>query len=419
MTINENTTSIIQINSHKGVDGSTAITAIPDGYCEQMENCDISTAEAISKRAGYQVYAGTPPVKLLDMLTDNVTANTKRFLNQTYIGGLGSGCVFLPYNNTTLTTYIDQYKYLQNRTLTDFCIVKLSTSFIITEAVSLQKGDYLITNGVGLGRIRDVLGGGYYVLGRGDYNKIKANGYSGLPLFDSLVSTTISLSGIALMRGLSFNEIVESDVTSITKSVSPTNEYTLRVSLDVDIYPQDLTYLPVLSYQGIVQSVTKSATYQDVVVRFYTDNARTVASTVDFTLPYFQMMFTGPSMSFALYNDFKAPSDTYVLIPEEYVPVHIPFQYWISDNYINLINPPYSTTSLINQPSWAWGLNVNSKNISSVDEFYSLNEEDKVPVHTASGVAYKLFTKGTASATLKALTVGVLSAGTYNAGNGT
>lgn len=53
MTFAGNTTAIVELNSQHGVDGSVARSAIPEGYCEEMENADISTAGVTKKRPGY------------------------------------------------------------------------------------------------------------------------------------------------------------------------------------------------------------------------------------------------------------------------------------------------------------------------------------------------------------------------------
>lgn len=57
--------SIVNMNCHKGIDGSVAITEIPEDYCELMENCDISTKKMVKRRAGYNQYGSDLPVRVL------------------------------------------------------------------------------------------------------------------------------------------------------------------------------------------------------------------------------------------------------------------------------------------------------------------------------------------------------------------
>lgn len=63
MTITQNTTAIIPINNQKGIDGSTSIPTIQDGYCINMENVDLSTSMEIKKRRGYAKYCSEFPVR--------------------------------------------------------------------------------------------------------------------------------------------------------------------------------------------------------------------------------------------------------------------------------------------------------------------------------------------------------------------
>lgn len=63
MTIRENTTAIVPINNQKGIDGSTSIPTIQDGYCINAENVDLSTSNEIKKRKGYARYCSEFPVR--------------------------------------------------------------------------------------------------------------------------------------------------------------------------------------------------------------------------------------------------------------------------------------------------------------------------------------------------------------------
>lgn len=62
MAFKPDAAAIVEINNHRGVDSSVAITRVPDGYCREMENCDISTAGIVKKRPGYVTWGGKLPV---------------------------------------------------------------------------------------------------------------------------------------------------------------------------------------------------------------------------------------------------------------------------------------------------------------------------------------------------------------------
>ena len=53
MSVFENRFAVIDVKSGKGIDGSNSRVDIPDGYCEELENADITTAGIIRKRRGY------------------------------------------------------------------------------------------------------------------------------------------------------------------------------------------------------------------------------------------------------------------------------------------------------------------------------------------------------------------------------
>ena len=53
MGFRDDGSTLIEINSARGLDGSGSITEIPDGYCEEIENADISSKGVIRCRKGY------------------------------------------------------------------------------------------------------------------------------------------------------------------------------------------------------------------------------------------------------------------------------------------------------------------------------------------------------------------------------
>ena len=63
MTINGDNTRIIEARSNRGIEGSTAINAIPDGFCLELENANIGQAGVIRKRDGYNLWGCELPVK--------------------------------------------------------------------------------------------------------------------------------------------------------------------------------------------------------------------------------------------------------------------------------------------------------------------------------------------------------------------
>jgi hypothetical protein len=58
MGFRDDGSTLIEIDSSRGVDGSNAITQIPEGYCDEMENADITTKGVIKCRKGYQTIIG-------------------------------------------------------------------------------------------------------------------------------------------------------------------------------------------------------------------------------------------------------------------------------------------------------------------------------------------------------------------------
>lgn len=62
MSIRPDPATLVPINSYRGVDGSVSPLRLADGFCQEMENADISTAGVIKKRGGYVTCGGRFPV---------------------------------------------------------------------------------------------------------------------------------------------------------------------------------------------------------------------------------------------------------------------------------------------------------------------------------------------------------------------
>ena len=213
MSFNENTTAIVDINSHRGVDGSTALTAIPDGFCEEMENCDISTAQSISKRPGYQTHGGDIPTNLLNFEYTTQGYSTRKYINRTrrmaYRGDGPTGEILTyTYTDANLTALIDPYLYLTTRNLSGkFYILKLTDIVDGYYSYSPAVGDRIMWSlfspwNVTEPRpqeipIRAVVTNGIYIINTKDYTTLTAN-----------TTKPITGSDLAIYSGLSFSQIV-------------------------------------------------------------------------------------------------------------------------------------------------------------------------------------------------------------------
>ncbi len=72
MTINGDSTRIVEARSNRGIEGSTAINSIPDGFCLELENANIGQAGVIRKRDGYNLWGCELPVKCRKYTTPGV-----------------------------------------------------------------------------------------------------------------------------------------------------------------------------------------------------------------------------------------------------------------------------------------------------------------------------------------------------------
>ena len=104
MAVNAEDKKIIEINSARGIDGSSAITEIPEGYCIEAENVDLSEVGSIKKRAGYNLIGCRLPVRC--------------FNQQAYASGLGGADVrlrtidtdwLLDFETSVIAPYIEAY----------------------------------------------------------------------------------------------------------------------------------------------------------------------------------------------------------------------------------------------------------------------------------------------------------------------
>jgi hypothetical protein len=105
MAITSGNTSIIPISSKSGIDGSTSIPTIGEGYCIDMENTDLSTANEIKKRAGYVRYCGSLPVKISNTGETYPATTDATFVEATALTNpeTTTPCRWVKYNSSLLT----------------------------------------------------------------------------------------------------------------------------------------------------------------------------------------------------------------------------------------------------------------------------------------------------------------------------
>ncbi len=127
MTINSNDTITVPVTSYKGIDGSNSIPNIPEGYCIDLENADLSEAGLIKKRSGYVKAYGDLPCKFVYEKTATTLAYstlTNRVLNVT----------IKPYDATGLAYLDAELGYQSERDLT------LTTNLVIVTIVNSSSG---------------------------------------------------------------------------------------------------------------------------------------------------------------------------------------------------------------------------------------------------------------------------------------
>ena len=83
MTVNGDSTRIVEVQSYRGIQGSTAINAIPEGFCLDLENATLNQKGVIRKREGYNLWGQELPVKIRNIKVDGVTGRITTQLDST------------------------------------------------------------------------------------------------------------------------------------------------------------------------------------------------------------------------------------------------------------------------------------------------------------------------------------------------
>lgn len=255
----------VTIDSSKGIDGSTAITRIPQGNCYNLENADLSTAGKISRRKGYQTWAGDFPIK-----TINCKGNIFYFDAQ-YLCPIK--LYFYKYKPSGVSTILDPISPPVVRDLDEYLIVTWDSTdpnyltFLPDQDTMVGFGSVdPDTIGVSLFRqkiLPRALYGQTMIWSRGDYEKLLTC-YPSLPAWAGLADgTSLDDPGfIGFYRGYHYNRIQESSIVSAVRNV---NTITLTTNVPVELEYNSTVRMPLYNLSGRCTAANATRTVFTIV----------------------------------------------------------------------------------------------------------------------------------------------------------
>jgi hypothetical protein len=227
MGVQQDPNTIFTIDSSHGIDGSSAVTAIPDGYCDLMENADISTKGVIKKRPGYGQYGCEFPARV------HYNTGVSTVLELEWEAIAVPDLKFIPYNTGMISASLDKYLgYQSTRDLTSTHVLVDWTDWEDYPEIILSTNHMLIGTSTSLTYpsiypipIAAVLSRRYFVISKCDANNLRVVLTAAYPAFiagSSTVDVTAASYQIQLCVGIQPNCVVESDIASVSVNVANT-----------------------------------------------------------------------------------------------------------------------------------------------------------------------------------------------------
>lgn len=366
----------VPIDSSKGIDGSMAITRIPQGNCYGLENADISTAGVITRRKGYQEWAGDFPVHLQ-------TTNPNSFVNLDAEFLCTISLIFVKYNDANVSNYIDPIAVATVRNLSEHIIVRWTTTdpnfvgYTPDENTMIGFGSYapIANAALGLRILPCGLFDQVMVISFGDYESIRA-GYPAMPAATALGSYTLTdtYGNICLCRGPHFLQITESEILTAVRTGT---SLAVTTAAPVDIHVGSFVYWSLYGSHGTctVANATRTA----------------------FTLVFTQIpVWAAAQPALNYFNLSYLPSSTqYLLMSSAYVPNNSTSTDYTTRLYASSAAFGYMahaaglSSGYGGRPSqYLYGSGVNVGSITAIESVTAVGGEEKILWGACSGAAF-------------------------------